>query len=219
MTQSSDMILLDAMPAPQRLALTYAPPRARAPWLALLALDARLALLVRGARDPLLGQIKLAWWRERLAEDAGRWPAGEPVLAALRAWNGGHTALVAMVDGWEELLGDAALPEAAITRHAAGRAASLTALATVLGHSAHEKAVRAMGEEWALADFAAHAADPAHRDRAQTLALSGPWQSARLPRDLRPLAVLHALARRSLQDSRGPLIDLAVAMRVGLLGR
>ena len=87
-----------------RLALAYAPRTARPAWLAVLALDQRLAGIVRSAREPLLAQIKLAWWRERLAEPVARWPQGEPLLSALAAWDGQAAALVALVAGWEAVL-------------------------------------------------------------------------------------------------------------------
>jgi hypothetical protein len=34
--------------------------------LALLALDARLAAILRGRREPIAAQLRLAWWREML---------------------------------------------------------------------------------------------------------------------------------------------------------
>ena len=62
------------------------------------------------AREPLLGQVRLAWWRDRLGQDPADWPAGEPLLAALRGWQPQFAALAALVDGWELLLGAPPLP-------------------------------------------------------------------------------------------------------------
>jgi phytoene synthase len=57
------------------------------PGVAVLScLDVRLAGVVRGAREPMLGQLKLAWWRDRLGGDPESWPKGEPLLASLKAW-------------------------------------------------------------------------------------------------------------------------------------
>ena len=46
------------LPPPWRLALAYAPGSVSAAWAAFLALDIRLAGLVRGAREPLLAQVR-----------------------------------------------------------------------------------------------------------------------------------------------------------------
>jgi len=79
-------LLASELPPPQRLALAYAPARARPATLALLALDARLAAILRGRREPLAAQLRLAWWREMFARPPSDWPAGEPLLEALRGW-------------------------------------------------------------------------------------------------------------------------------------
>ena len=92
--------LAEQLPPPQRLALSYAPPSARCPTLALLALDTRLAGLLRRRGEPVLAQVRLAWWRDILAAEPGGWPEGEPVLALLRSWRE-PAPLVALVDGWE----------------------------------------------------------------------------------------------------------------------
>ena len=88
--------LWDELPPPLRLAVTYAPRRARLAWAALLVLDRRLARVALAAGEPVLGQIRLAWWRDRFAEPASAWPSGEPLLAALHGWDGDRAALVAL---------------------------------------------------------------------------------------------------------------------------
>src|ERR1700741_297330 len=95
--------LLGALPPLHRLALAYAAGDARLPTLALLALDTRLAGIVRNSHEPSLAQLRLAWWREQLQVEAADWPRGEPLLAALKSWQGGHLSLVELVNGWEYL--------------------------------------------------------------------------------------------------------------------
>ena len=63
MTTTLPPELLDTLAPMHRLALAYAPAEARPAWAGLLALDARLAGVVRAAREPVLGQLRLAWWR------------------------------------------------------------------------------------------------------------------------------------------------------------
>lgn len=62
------------------LAIWCAPRFARASLRTLFALDARLQAIMPSVREPMLGAIKLAWWREQLeALDTGATPA-EPLL-------------------------------------------------------------------------------------------------------------------------------------------
>ncbi len=81
------------------------------PWrpaaASLWALAARLTRLLAEAREPLIGQIKLAWWRDMmtmLASDPDALPKGEPLLAELAASWGGQPGLGALVDAAEAML-------------------------------------------------------------------------------------------------------------------
>ena len=213
--------LLELLPVHLRLALSYAPVRVRALTLGLFALDCRLAGIVRGTREPLLGQVKLAWWRDRLGEKAEAWPEGEPVLAVLRLWGAETGALSAMVDGWEGLLGDPPLDGDALERFADGRANAFGALARLLQADQGEAMRAARG--WALVDLSGKLGDPSERSVARELAGQLDWQRCRLPRSLRPLAMLHGLARRAMLRGEGELLAGGaaglVALRLGLLGR
>ncbi len=212
--------LLELLPPLPRLALAYAPARVRRAWLAVLALDARLGQQLRSGREPILTQIRLAWWRDRLREDAAQWPQGEPLLAALSAWHGQHGRLGALVDGWEMLLGDAPLRLAALEGFVAGRAAAMSALTLVLARPAVATTAHQAGAGWAIADLATHLSHPDERAAARTLAEVHDWRLPQMPRVLRPLAVLHGLGARSLKDGvtdRGAG-SFFTAMRIGLLG-
>lgn len=96
--------LRETLPAIQRLALAYAPARTRDATLALLALDGRLAGVLRSASEPMLAQIRLAWWRDILGREAAERPSGEPLVALLEPWGREAGELVALVDGWEQLV-------------------------------------------------------------------------------------------------------------------
>ena len=212
--------LLGLLPPLSRLALAYAPQRVRPAWLAVLALDARLGQQVRSQREPILTQIRLAWWRDRLREPAGEWPQGEPLLEALSAWHGQHGQLVALVDGWELLLGDAPLAPAALEGFVAGRAAAMQALTLVLARPAFAPTAHHAGAGWAIADLATHLSHPDERAAALTLAEQHDWHLPKIPRVLRPLAVLHGLAARTIKQGatdRGAG-TLFTALRIGLLG-
>jgi len=192
-----------------RLALAYAPASAREHWLTLLALDARLEKIVRTAREPMLAQLKLAWWRDRLSADPAGWPKGEPLLARLAGWSdpAALVALVALVDGWEELLGEPPVDAAAF---AAGRAAAATALARELG--ADGVGVGPASRAWAFADLvlAGEGLTPEVPPRG-------------LPRAMRPLAVLAGVtlgaARKGRADALYTPGAWLTAVRIGLFGR
>lgn len=79
----------------------------RAAVAALWALAERLTRLVRDAREPLIGQIKLAWWRDMaglVATDPAALPKGEPLLAELGGAWAGQGGLDALVDAAEAML-------------------------------------------------------------------------------------------------------------------
>lgn len=214
----SDDSLLQTLPMASRLAMSYAPAAVRSQTLGLLALDARLAGVLRHSREPMLAQLRFSWWREVLAGDSTAWPEGEPLLGLLRGWDGNHAALVALVDGWEALTGPAPLDADALGQMAAGRGAAFAGLAVVAGRPDAGAAAAEAGRRWALADLATRLAHPRERETAARLAAeSGP--APRLPRALRPVMVLDALARRRRMDEQGhsPRALLA-ALRIGLLG-
>lgn len=211
-------VLVEELPPAQRLALAYAPRPAREPTLALLALDARLARTLQRKSEPVLAQMRFAWWRDTLAKEPAQWPRGDELLALLRQWRN-PAALTPLVDGWEMLLGEQ-LDAAAVGEFAAGRGAAFGQLAVELGADA--LAARACGEIWALGDLAANIANPAERE-AVLAAARGRDGCARLPRALRPLTVLAGLAQRAVRRGGTPLLDgpgaTALAVRLGIAGR
>ena len=218
MMMPTDAELLGTLAPTHRLALAYAPAQCRRAWLGFLALDARLASVVRAAREPVLGQLRLAWWRERLTETS---PArGEPLLYMLESWGPQRQALVTLVDGWEGMLGEAPLGARALAAFAEGRAVSAAALAHVCNLADHAGAAERMARKWGLGDLTRHLTHPDERAAALALLAAQDWIPARLPRALRPLVVLHALARR---QRRGPqpegLAAFLSVMRLGILGR
>lgn len=212
-------LLLPALPQTMQLALAYAPSRAKLPTLALLALDQRLAGLLRHSREPMMAQIRLAWWRETLGREAAEWPEGEPLLAALRSWNGGHRALVALVDGWEALTGEAPLAPESLEEMVDGRAAAFAGLAEALDRRNEADAARALGRRWALADLATKLNHPGESVVVKRLAQAERGHAPRVSRTLRPLAVLEGLARDNLASGgQGSARTVLKAMRIGLLG-
>ena len=186
------------------LALSYVPARRRRAVEALWNLDAAIGQALAGGREPLISQIKLAWWREAL-EKLDHAPApSEPVLQAVAAHvlPAGVTGaeLAAMEEGWAVLLSAERLGAAELETYAARRGGLLFRYSAVLLGGGHE-AVAGAGEAWALVDLARHSADP--EDVAAAVAAARVHAArARWPARLRPLGMLAALARRDAQAGR-----------------
>ncbi|MES2492062.1 MAG: hypothetical protein V4579_02130 [Pseudomonadota bacterium] len=206
------------LPPLSRLALAYAPSRARADWLTLLSLDARLAGVVRQAREPILAQLRLAWWRDRLGGDPAARPPADPLLAWLTEWDQPQ-ALGGLIDGWEALLGEAPLGVEALSEFVDGRIAAMSALAQRL--QVHDDAAVTLGRRWACADLALNLRDPI--ERADAVALLGKADPAvRTPRPLRPLSLLAGLSERAVRRGAASALSgpgaLLAAIRLGITG-
>ena len=204
------------------LAFSYAPDRSRAALEALFALDTALGNILRTTSEPLVGQMRLAWWREALQSlDTSGAPA-EPVLQSLTALalplGITGAALSAMVDGWEPLLGDSRL--GSIEDHARLRGRALFAMAGVALDAAEGDPVGEAGEGWALADLAANLSDPAlaSQARERAAAMLAHARRSRWSRNGRALGALALIADRQLSGPVPPSFVLRLA-RFRLTGR
>jgi phytoene synthase len=177
----------------ERVAVAYAPAASRRLWLGILALDARLAHAAKPGAEPVLAQIKLAWWRDVFTKPAADWPPGEPLLALLTAWNAEREALCGLVDGWE----DSQIGEDGGIRLRAARVEAYLALVRLAGAGDPPDAVRRAVLDW------------------QDGEPGGPLP--RLSRTMRPLAVLRGLALRG--EGGSAIGGLLTVMRAGLTGR
>ena len=215
--------LTEILPTAQRFALAYAPAAVRADVLTVLALDTRLAGVVRAAREPVLAQLRLAWWREALQDAAAGTIRAEPLLGRLESWREETAALIALVDGWEAMLANDGSGTAGPLAMAEGRGNAFAALARVLQHAdcAGEAQRAAIG--WSLVDQAGRTRDPDHSAATLALARARVECRPRLPRVMRSLAVLHGLARRAAARRQGDLFGssgaLFAGIRLGIIGR
>ena len=207
---------------PERmLALSYAG-EGNAALAALLALDDALAQVLRSTREPALGQMRLAWWREALTRlDDSAAPA-EPVLQGLAREVLGRgvtgTALVPIVHGWEVLIEEETLDRDALRRFGEGRGSLFVSAGLVLGASPRDPLAVA-GQGWALADLARNlkAPDEAAEARVQAQGWLDDAVSARWSRKGRALGALAHLARLDLAVAEGALPATGSPARVGRL--
>jgi phytoene synthase len=205
------------------LALAHTEPNRRGALRIFLELDSRLARIVSGTTEPMLGQMRLAWWRDTLGTPANGRPSGDAVLDGIAAhWPGRETALVRLVDGWEHLLTGPPLSELDARGFAEGRRDALIAVYDRGADSADYAAFAAAAWNWAIADVAANVSDVQERAMLVQLGL-GVRQSKMAPKRARGLAVLGALGLRALQRGGRPLMEgrgaSLVATRAAIFGR
>src|SRR3546814_14358654 len=101
---------------------------------ALFALDISLGRLVASTIEPMIGAIRIAWWREALEKLHQPPLQGEPVLQALaHEVTGGDAAkcaaLAALTDGWLTLIEAETVDTTKLEANAEHRGARLSALA------------------------------------------------------------------------------------------
>lgn len=202
------------------LALAYVPAKRRAAVGALWRLDAAFGAALAGGREPMIGRIKLAWWREALERlDRGPAPA-EPVLREaaahlLPALTGAE--LAAMEEGWAVLPGDRILGTEELATYARRRGGLLFRYsARLLG--AEQDGLEPAGEAWALVDLARHCASREDSDVVLAAARERRWPG-RWPSRLRPLGMLAALAARDSDPARPPWEPRGAPARMGRMLR
>jgi 15-cis-phytoene synthase len=211
------------------LALSYVPAPERAALQALFSIDAAMGDVVRTTREPMLGPIRLAWWRERLEElDDGVPAPAEPRLQAVerellpRGVSGNDCA--ALEGGWLRLFDP--FPWTIGTSEAIWfRGNLLFGLgARVLGRA--DERVQAAGGLWALTDAARHCSDAESRSMLlrQARTFSRGLAGTRFPVSLRPLSMLAALAVRDCRrgepfEAEGTPGRVATLLRHRISGR
>ncbi len=197
---------LDLADPERALAVVYAPPDVRAGLAALFALDERLGQIVTTTIEPMIGLMRLAWWREALAALTPVSAPAEPLLKMLArqavACGVSGAMLAEIEDGWAALI-DGEPDAEAIARHGRERGGKLfAAAARLLG--VDDPRLRQAGEAWALADLAHRHSQPAVRAtaRAQAAAMNRQIDRAKWPGAARPLAALYVLARADMSTER-----------------
>ncbi|WP_182912021.1 squalene/phytoene synthase family protein [Sphingomonas cavernae] len=201
------------------LSIAYAPAGRRQALETIWVLDAQLGSVVRSTSEPMIGAMRLTWWRDAI-EALGQGPApAEPLLqqldAVLVARGQGVGRLPDMAEGWIVLLDPFPLPCAALEDYARQRGGVLfEELGRFLG-AANVPAIAAAGAGWALVDFAFRCSDRATAGAALELArpILREALAARWAREARSLGMLAHLALRDAEAGPG------VPRRTGSPGR
>ena len=188
-----------------------------------------MADVVRSSSEPMLGAIRLAWWRERLEElDAGAGPPAEPrlqsVAAELLPRGMAGRDLAALEGGWLRLFDP--FPWSIETVEGIWfRGRQLFGLAgRILGES--DDALQAAGGLWAIVDAARHCSDGGSRKLLleQGAAFARGLSGAYFPAPVRPLSLLAALAVRDIGrgepfEAEGTPARAAVMLKHRVTGR
>lgn len=187
------------LPPLSRLLIAHAP-RADRSWHRLVwLLDQRLSAVVRGAHEPTIALIRMAWWEEALVADDRTKGNGEPLVEAWRAAAppaAMRAAAACLIEGWRVLIEVEEMEPADLVRYAQERGAGLFGL---LGASAEEAGT---GAGWALWDLAGHVSDEALARAAIDCAGGHRVEESRaLPR---PARLLLAVARPDITARRIP---------------
>ena len=134
------------------LSVLYAPAPLRAALFALHGFDLELAGIALGTSEPMIGEIRLAWWRDAAeAIDRGV-VAAQPLLqlvaAELPARGVSGADLAVLDDRWRSMIGTTDVPDS----HVAGGGHLFVLAARLLGGDA--ALGRQLGEAWVRGDDA-----------------------------------------------------------------
>ena len=141
------------------LSTLFAPAGSREALFALIAFNHEVARIPEVVSEPMLGRIRLQWWRETLEaihadEPTRRHEVAVPLAAAIRAHGLDRAAFERLLDARESDLEPQVPPDlAALERYAAATGGSLAALmlqAAGTGETAALEAAGQVGTAWAM---------------------------------------------------------------------
>ncbi|MGC6399283.1 squalene/phytoene synthase family protein [Sphingomonas sp. FW199] len=189
------------------LTIGYAPATLQPVVKALLSLDDSLGAVLRATGQPMLAQLRLAWWRDQLAALDGGEPPAMPVLVEVASAVVGAEVsgqmLADMATGWERLATAEELTPEILGAYAEERGATLFRAVARCAGVGEPAGLAKAGQGWALADLSRHLSDPAAAGEAQGMALAALADApGRWPGPLRVLGALSLLAR---MDAAMPL--------------
>jgi len=210
----------DTLPLEQQLALAHCSGKSRAVLASFLRLDNRLGRFVSRASEPIVTQLRLAWWRDQLGKKTAERPTGDHILDGLsQAWSGDEVPLINLVDAWESLLAEPPLSDDVLIDFCNARAACFANAVK----SDDGAAAKQAGFCWAFADYAQQSGDDVERKHIADLAKPFTADGFALPYRWRSIAILGELGRRAIERGGGPMVssrrDALVISRLGLLGR
>ena len=177
------------------LASRFAPAEVRARLVAIYALNHEIARTADVVSQPAIGDIRLAWWRDALAEVAeGKPPRSHPILQAVAARDAQAPAWARLIEARGKDLDAAPFATwAEIEDYVDATAGGVMRIATAacgVDAGAHEGFMRAAGQAWGFVGL---------------LRAAAYWHAkarALLPREGGTLADLETRARGAISEAR-----------------
>lgn len=216
------------------LAALFAPEAKRPALLALAAFNIELSRIAELVSEPMLGEIRLQWWRDALAGQSEETRTGNPVAEAMgeamRAHDLPMAALVGLIDARTFDVSGETMPDLpALKAYLNKTAGALFALWAQVLEGAPlrpEETAREAGLAYGLTGLMR--ALPVHRARAQLFLPATAFADQQMQagevlagvadaRLERALAALREEARGSLARARGGIADLPKAARPAFL--
>ncbi len=190
----------DAISAPNQLSIAYCPAHLRPFFALILAFDSRIKDVAARNTEPLIAQLRLAWWRDAISEGATINRAGEPLLAQLSAISDPNLAQIArgsmldLLTAWENII--VAPDDAnAANEYAKMRSKAVFGGFLIAKDTHHDDDILRLGQEWALHDIG--------------LKNDLPMSAVKATRSIRSLTILSHAARLQSAPSRGAGIKLS----------
>ena len=131
-------------------------PAKRADVIALYAFSAELARVALGAREPMVAEIRLTWWREGLDDiQAGKPPRGPPVMQALAQAIRRNSLAAAPIEAlsdayFTDLDAERFADEAALEQYLDGASGAVMALAAAITAGLDAADLRPAAHAWGL---------------------------------------------------------------------
>jgi 15-cis-phytoene synthase len=194
---------------PQRLALAYTKQDLRLGFGLLLALDDRLEQIFLKAGEPLIAQMRLAWWNDVISKPVRERPVGEPLLTILATVEQDNptlniaTAMLKLVEAWDLLLAHSLWSPEALHEYAAARSSAIFGwYAVAVGSNENDKALQhKIGVDWALSDLLGRCRNEDEFHSVKAAQAHFPHNS-RIPRSFRPLSIISHSASHLAGSSR-----------------
>jgi phytoene synthase len=174
---------------PENLSVLYAPPAFQSAFRLLLAFDNRLADTVINTKEPIITQMKLAWWNDVISMPPEKRPTGEPMVEELNsaAVEDVGDAMLELADSWGVLAASDNWTGQTLERFAELRSSA------VFGTYARWVGVTDVaskhGKGWALDSLSLRSAIMHAQDRPEAIRV---WKSDKI---LRPLSILALSAK------------------------